>query len=48
MYSPYFRPKDPSGAPVQVPEDRIVPPDKVPNGMPIQYLEPPPAEGEGG
>jgi hypothetical protein len=48
MYSPYFTPKDGSGVPIQVPEDRIVPPEKAPKGIPIQYLDPPRAEGDGG
>lgn len=41
MFHPDIKPKGPDGRPVQVPADRMVPPELAPPGMPIQMLEVP-------
>lgn len=52
MFHPDHPPTGPDGNPITVPEDRIVPPDMVPAGLPVQMLEVPKdayadREGEG-
>lgn len=42
MYSPDFDFVDELGQPVEVPENRVVPPEQAPPDMPIRPLEPPP------
>jgi hypothetical protein len=41
MFHPDYDWVDEAGQHVDVSEDRVVPPDLVPEGMPIEYLEPP-------
>jgi hypothetical protein len=46
MFHPDYQPRDANGQPVPLPENRIVPPELVPPGLPVQMLEVP--QGEGG
>jgi hypothetical protein len=39
MFHPDYHPVDANGAPIPLPEDRVVPPDMAPPGMPIQMLD---------
>jgi hypothetical protein len=41
MFHPDFEFVDPRGEPVRVPEDRVVPPEMAPPGLPIQLLDVP-------
>ncbi len=41
MFSPDFVWEDAQGRPVALPEDRVVPPELAPPGLPIEMLEPP-------
>ena len=41
MFHPDYKPVDEHGAPIPLPEDRVVPADMAPSGLPIQMLEPP-------
>ncbi len=41
MFHPDYQPVDEDGTPIPVPEDRVVPPDMAPPGLPIQILEVP-------
>jgi hypothetical protein len=41
MFSPDYAWEDAQGRPVAIPEDRVVPPEMAPPGLPIQMLEPP-------
>jgi len=41
MFSPDYTWVDAEGRPIALPEDRIVPPELAPPGLPIQMLEPP-------
>jgi hypothetical protein len=41
MFHPDYELLDANGNPVPLPEDRIVPPDMVPKGMPIRKLDDP-------
>jgi hypothetical protein len=43
MFHPDYQFLDEHGAPVPLPEDRVVPPDMAPPGLPIQMLDPAPA-----
>jgi len=40
MFHPDYQLVDERGAPVPLPEDRVVPPDLAPPGLPIRMLEP--------
>ncbi|HTE50091.1 MAG TPA: hypothetical protein VK698_04405 [Kofleriaceae bacterium] len=42
VFHPDYHPVDASGQPIPLPEDRVVPPELAPPGMPLQALEPPP------
>lgn len=45
MYSPDYVLRDAAGRVIPMPEDRVVPPDMAPPGLPIRQIEiPPPAE----
>jgi len=44
MFHPDYKPVDEHGAPIPLPEDRVVPADMAPPGLPIQMLEPPETE----
>jgi len=49
MFHPDYHPVDERGQPIALPENRIVPQEMAPPGMPIQILEVPkgePAESE--
>ena len=56
MFHPDYHPVDEHGAPIALPEDRVVPPDMAPPGMPVEMLQvpenqgqvPAPAENSGG
>jgi hypothetical protein len=39
MFHPDYQPIDERGAPIPLPEDRVVPPEMAPPGLPIQMLE---------
>ncbi|WP_394835505.1 hypothetical protein LVJ94_01085 [Pendulispora rubella] len=41
MFHPDYKPADPHGNPIPIPEDRIVPPELAPPGMPMERLEVP-------
>jgi hypothetical protein len=41
MFHPDHAPVDEHGQPIPVTEDRLVPPEHAPKGMPIEILEPP-------
>ena len=41
MFHPDFKPVDSSGKPVDIPANRVVPPELAPPGMPIQMLKDP-------
>jgi len=45
MFHPDFHPVDANGTPIALPEDRVVPPDLAPPGMPIELLTPPAEPG---
>jgi len=45
MYHPDYHPVDAEGRPIPLPADRVVPPDQVPPGMPVQMLELPEDQG---
>ncbi|CAM3478045.1 hypothetical protein COSO111634_16955 [Corallococcus soli] len=47
MFDPDFTPKDANGQPIPIPENRVVPEELAPPGMPRQMLELP-AEPEDG
>lgn len=47
MFHPDYRPRDASGQPIPLPEDRLVPPELAPPGLPIQVLELPKATSTG-
>lgn len=47
MYDFGFQPLDGEGRPLPVPEDRVVPVDRLPPGIPLQKLEIPSSETEG-
>jgi hypothetical protein len=47
MFHPDYEGADADGNPVALPEDRIVPPDMAPRGMPIQKLDDPDTTGRG-
>ncbi|RKH91762.1 hypothetical protein D7Y13_38460, partial [Corallococcus praedator] len=47
MFDPDFVPKDANGQPIPIPENRVVPEELAPPGMPRQMLELP-AEPEDG
>ncbi len=44
MFSPDYAFRDAAGNPVPIPEDRVVPPDMAPPGLPIREIEIPPPE----
>ena len=46
MFHPDFEWLDENGVPIALPEDRIVPPELAPPGMPIEMLELPASRGE--
>jgi hypothetical protein len=49
MFSPDRPPLDASRTPVAMPDDRVVPPELAPPGLPIRRIViPPPAEARGG
>jgi hypothetical protein len=39
MFHPDYAPKDESGQPIPLPENRVVPEQMAPRGMPIQMLQ---------
>jgi hypothetical protein len=39
MFHPDYQPKDASGQPVELPSNRVVPPEMAPPGLPIDILE---------
>ncbi|AKJ04338.1 hypothetical protein ATI61_101569 [Archangium gephyra] len=39
MFHPDYKPVDSKGAPVELPSNRVVPPELAPRGMPIEILE---------
>ena len=41
MFHPDYQPVDERGAPIPLPEDRVVPPDMAPAGIPVQMLDVP-------
>lgn len=41
LFHPDYEFVDESGQPVEIPADRVVPPELVPDGIPIEMLEPP-------
>jgi hypothetical protein len=41
MFHPDYHPVDEHGVPITLPEDRVVPPDMAPPGMPIEMLQVP-------
>jgi hypothetical protein len=43
MYSPDFEFFDASGKPIKIPDNRVVPPDMAPPGLPIRLIKIPPA-----
>lgn len=43
MFSPDFEFFDANGHPIRIPENRVVPPDMAPPGLPIRLIEIPPA-----
>jgi hypothetical protein len=45
MFHPDYHPVDADGHPIPLPADRVVPPDQVPAGMPVQMLELPEDQG---
>jgi hypothetical protein len=45
MFHPDYTFTDDLGNPIKIPEDRVVPPDMVPEGVPIQMLEVPARHG---
>src|SRR5262249_47480775 len=45
MYHPDYHPVDADGRPIELPADRVVPPDQVPPGMPVQILQLPEEQG---
>jgi hypothetical protein len=42
MFSPDYEFHDADGNPISIPEDRVVPPELAPPGMPIRPIDPPP------
>ncbi len=48
MFHPDYQFVDEHGAAVPLPEDRVVPPDMAPPGLPIRLLELPAKPGEAG
>lgn len=46
MFHPDYHPVDAHGVPIPLPENRVVPPDMAPPGMPIEMLQPPENPGE--
>jgi hypothetical protein len=50
MFHPDFKPLDPHGLPVPLPEDRVVTPELAPPGLPIKFLDvpKPKAQEQGG
>lgn len=45
MFAPGFQPVDAAGRPVEVPKDRVVPPELAPPGLPVRRITiPPPIE----
>lgn len=42
MFHPDFHPVDADGRPIELPENRVVPPELAPPGLPIVLLDPPP------
>lgn len=45
MFHPDYHPVDEHGAPVPLPDDRVVPPEMAPPGLPIETLEVPESAG---
>ncbi len=45
MFHPDYHPVDANGDPIALPENRVVPRDMVPPGMPLQMLEVPDSQG---
>jgi hypothetical protein len=45
MFHPDYEQRDASGKPIEIPEDRVVPPELAPAGMPIEILELPDERG---
>lgn len=45
MYAPDAQLQDAAGNPVPIPEDRVVPPERAPPGLPIRQVELPPPPG---
>lgn len=45
MFHPDYQPRDANGQPIPLPEDRLVPPELAPPGLPIQVLELPERKG---
>ncbi len=41
MFHPDYQPLDERGEPIPLPEDRVVPPEMAPPGMPVQTLDDP-------
>lgn len=39
MYSPDFEFLDENGNPIEIPEDRVVPPEHAPDGLPVRIIE---------
>ncbi|HTO57076.1 MAG TPA: hypothetical protein VMJ74_04740 [Pseudomonadales bacterium] len=48
MFHPDYNPVDEHGVPIPIPENRVVPPELAPPGMPIQMLEMPEDQGTQG
>lgn len=47
MFSPDFRFVDEQGRPIEIPENRVVPPELAPVGLPIREIEIPPPQAPG-
>lgn len=48
MFHPDYKPVDANGQPVPLPENRVVPPEMAPPGLPITLLDVPEGKGGGG
>lgn len=48
MFSPDYEFFDADGQPIEIPENRVVPPELAPSGLPIRYIEIPSSEREPG
>ena len=45
VFHPDYQPVDARGNPIELPWDRVVPPELAPRGMPQVWLDPPPPPG---